>query len=262
VVAAAAAVAAGCSSAPRTTSATSSGTGCNRPRSVPRRSASPARPRTRSSSSASGAWRRSWGPRAADARYGGDLDARSHGESFLAFLRARLGGRGLYLLDEPEAALSPLRQLALVALLREATERGAQFVIATHAPILMAFPGGHDPAADARRPAPRPLRRRGGRPHATRVPHGPRGFRPAAVAPRDRDTRTRGATAGLKNAGLRPASPSAAPARPRPRAPRRARSRASRSPAPTARCRRGTPRPRRARSAGRGATRRTRRLPP
>ncbi len=79
--------------------------------------------------------------RAADARYGGDLDARSHGESFLAFFRARLGGRGLYLLDEPEAALSPLRQLALVALLREATERGAQFVIATHAPILMAFPG-------------------------------------------------------------------------------------------------------------------------
>ena len=79
--------------------------------------------------------------RAADARYGGDLDARSHGESFLAFFQARFGGRGLYLLDEPEAALSPLRQLALVALLREATERGAQFVIATHAPILMAFPG-------------------------------------------------------------------------------------------------------------------------
>ena len=78
--------------------------------------------------------------RAADARYGGDLDARSHGESFLAYFRARLGGRGLYLLDEPEAALSPLRQLALVALLREATERGAQFVVATHSPILMAFP--------------------------------------------------------------------------------------------------------------------------
>jgi len=90
--------------------------------------------------------RRRMGPflgpaRMADARYGGDLDARSHGESFLAFFRARLGGPGLYLLDEPEAALSPLRQLALVALLREATERGAQFVIATHAPILMAFPG-------------------------------------------------------------------------------------------------------------------------
>ncbi len=79
--------------------------------------------------------------RAADARYGGDLDARSHGESFLAFFRARLGRPGLFVLDEPEAALSPLRQLALVALLRSATEQGAQFVIATHAPILMAFPG-------------------------------------------------------------------------------------------------------------------------
>jgi len=79
--------------------------------------------------------------RAADARYAGDLDARSHGESFLAFFKARLRGGGLILLDEPEAALSPLRQLALVALLREATERGTQFVIATHAPILMAFPG-------------------------------------------------------------------------------------------------------------------------
>jgi len=79
--------------------------------------------------------------RAADARYGGDLDARSHGESFLAFFRARLRGGGLILLDEPEAALSPLRQLALVALLREAADGGAQFVIATHAPILMAFPG-------------------------------------------------------------------------------------------------------------------------
>jgi predicted ATPase len=79
--------------------------------------------------------------RAPDARYGGDLDTRSHGESFLAFFRARLRGGGLVLLDEPEAALSPLRQLALVALLREATEGGAQFVIATHAPILMAFPG-------------------------------------------------------------------------------------------------------------------------
>jgi len=79
--------------------------------------------------------------RAADARYGGDLDHRSHGESFLAFFRARLRGGGLVLLDEPEAALSPLRQLALVALLREAAEHGAQFVLATHAPILMAFPG-------------------------------------------------------------------------------------------------------------------------
>jgi predicted ATPase len=79
---------------------------------------------------------------AAEARYGGDLDARSHGESFLAFFRGRLTGPGLYLLDEPEAALSPVRQLALLALIRAAVERGAQFVVATHAPILMAYPGG------------------------------------------------------------------------------------------------------------------------
>lgn len=79
--------------------------------------------------------------RAADTRYGGDLDARSHGESFLAFFRARLTGPGLFVLDEPEAALSPLRQLAFLALMAEAVTRGAQFVIATHAPILMAAPG-------------------------------------------------------------------------------------------------------------------------
>jgi predicted ATPase len=78
---------------------------------------------------------------ALDGRYGGDLDTRSHGESFFAFFEARLTGPGLYLLDEPEAALSPLRQLAFLSLLKGAVGRGAQFVIATHAPILMAFPG-------------------------------------------------------------------------------------------------------------------------
>lgn len=78
---------------------------------------------------------------ATDERYGGDLDGRSHGESFLAFFKGRLTGPGLYLLDEPEAALSPLRQLAFLALIEDAVGRGAQFVIATHAPILMACPG-------------------------------------------------------------------------------------------------------------------------
>lgn len=78
---------------------------------------------------------------AADARYGGDLDARSHGESFLAFFRARFTGPGLYVLDEPEAALSPLRQMAFLSLMSDAVGRGAQFVLATHAPILMAIPG-------------------------------------------------------------------------------------------------------------------------
>lgn len=82
------------------------------------------------------------GPVAARAaRYGGDLDGRSHGEAFLDFFQARLRGPGLHLLDEPEAALSPLRQLALLAILRDAAAAGGQFVIATHAPIVMACPG-------------------------------------------------------------------------------------------------------------------------
>lgn len=78
---------------------------------------------------------------ATEARYGGDLDARSHGESFLAFFKGRITGAGLYVLDEPEAALSPLRQLAFLSLIADGVGRGAQFVIATHAPILMACPG-------------------------------------------------------------------------------------------------------------------------
>jgi predicted ATPase len=74
------------------------------------------------------------------ARYG-DLDARSHGESFFHVFAQRITGNGLYLMDEPEVALSPQRQIALLALLRDAVEADAQFIIATHAPMLMAFPG-------------------------------------------------------------------------------------------------------------------------
>jgi predicted ATPase len=73
-------------------------------------------------------------------KYGEDLNARSHGESFLKLFGARMNARGLYLLDEPEAPLSPLRQLALLSLLKEKTEQGCQFIIATHSPILMAYP--------------------------------------------------------------------------------------------------------------------------
>jgi predicted ATPase len=66
----------------------------------------------------------------------------SHGESFLELFQRRFVARGLYLLDEPEAPLSPVRQLALLALLHEMTGLGeSQFIIATHSPILMAFPG-------------------------------------------------------------------------------------------------------------------------
>lgn len=74
-------------------------------------------------------------------RYAGDLGARSHGEAFLAFFKGRLRGPGLFLLDEPEAALSPLRQLAFLSLIRTSVAAGAQFLIATHAPIVMAAPG-------------------------------------------------------------------------------------------------------------------------
>ncbi|TWG88841.1 putative ATPase [Cupriavidus gilardii J11] len=75
------------------------------------------------------------------AGYGGrSLHAQSHGEAFLALLTERFRGQGLYLLDEPEAALSPQRQLAVLARLHDLVRDDAQFVIATHSPILMAYP--------------------------------------------------------------------------------------------------------------------------
>jgi predicted ATPase len=75
--------------------------------------------------------------------YGGvSLHEQSHGESFLALASRRLRGHGLYILDEPEAALSPQRQLSLLAIIHDLVEeRGSQFLIATHSPILMAYPG-------------------------------------------------------------------------------------------------------------------------
>jgi predicted ATPase len=79
--------------------------------------------------------------RALTERYGEDADARSHGESFLHLFRSRFAPGGLYLLDEPEAPLSPQRQLALLSMLKEMVAQDAQFVIATHSPILMALPG-------------------------------------------------------------------------------------------------------------------------
>ena len=76
-----------------------------------------------------------------DRRYGADPDARSHGEAFLNFFQERLVPRGLYLLDEPEAALSPQRQLTLLAMMFDLVGDGAQFIISTHSPLLLAFPG-------------------------------------------------------------------------------------------------------------------------
>lgn len=74
-------------------------------------------------------------------RYGADLDANSHGQSFLKLFQARFVPGGLHLLDEPEAPLSPQSQLALLALMAEMIAHDAQFIIATHSPILLAFPG-------------------------------------------------------------------------------------------------------------------------
>ena len=68
------------------------------------------------------------------------LHEQSHGESFMALLKKRLGGGGLYLFDEPEAALSPARQIEALSRIHELVLQGSQFVIATHSPILMAYP--------------------------------------------------------------------------------------------------------------------------
>ena len=64
----------------------------------------------------------------------------SHGEAFLWIALNRFRDQGLYILDEPEAALSPQRQLTFLARMHQLIEGGSQFVIATHAPILMAYP--------------------------------------------------------------------------------------------------------------------------
>ena len=66
---------------------------------------------------------------------------KSHGESFLSLAQNSFRGGGLYLLDEPEAALSPQRQLILLVEIDRCARKGAQFIIATHSPILLGLPG-------------------------------------------------------------------------------------------------------------------------
>ena len=74
--------------------------------------------------------------------YGGiSLHQQSHGESFMSIMQNRFAGKGLYVLDEPEAALSPSRQLAMLALVKRLVDDESQFIISTHSPILMAYPG-------------------------------------------------------------------------------------------------------------------------
>jgi predicted ATPase len=75
-------------------------------------------------------------------QYGDNMQAFSHGEAYLTILQTRIQDKGIYLLDEPEAALSPLKQLSLIAFLLEVIKSGnAQFILATHSPILMGIPG-------------------------------------------------------------------------------------------------------------------------
>ena len=74
--------------------------------------------------------------------YGGvSLHKQSHGESFMALVQNRFGGNGLYILDEPEAALSPMRQMALLAEMHRLVKADSQLILATHSPILMTYPG-------------------------------------------------------------------------------------------------------------------------
>jgi predicted ATPase len=74
-------------------------------------------------------------------QYGSDLQAFSHGEAYLTILHSRIGDKGIFLLDEPEAALSPLKQLSLIAFILDVLKNGnAQFIISTHSAILMGIP--------------------------------------------------------------------------------------------------------------------------
>lgn len=74
--------------------------------------------------------------------YGGNLHECSHGESFIKLVQNRFSDHGLYILDEPEAALSPQRQMSLLCLINDLVKDGSQFIIATHSPILISYING------------------------------------------------------------------------------------------------------------------------
>jgi len=74
--------------------------------------------------------------------YGGkSLHEQSHGEAFFATFMNKFKGNGLYILDEPEAALSPMRQMAMISRMYDLAKQNSQFIIATHSPIIMGYPG-------------------------------------------------------------------------------------------------------------------------
>lgn len=74
--------------------------------------------------------------------YGGNLHECSHGESFIKLVQNRFSDNGLYILDEPEAALSPERQMSLLCMIDDLVKNGSQFIIATHSPILISYRNG------------------------------------------------------------------------------------------------------------------------
>lgn len=80
------------------------------------------------------------GPKIIDSHGGVSLHEQSHGESFFALFEHRFRGNGLYIMDEPEAALSPSRQLSFLARMHELVGRQSQFIIATHSPIILGYP--------------------------------------------------------------------------------------------------------------------------
>lgn len=87
-------------------------------------------------------------------QYGRDLNNYSHGESFIELFQSRLIPGGLYVLDEPEVPLSPTRQLGLLSLMKQVVAEQSQFIIATHSPILMAYPGAEILSFDKQPPRP------------------------------------------------------------------------------------------------------------
>lgn len=82
----------------------------------------------------------SFGPPLIDSYGGRSLHEQSHGESFFAVFLNRFSGEGIYILDEPEAALSPSRQMSMLTRIHELVRKGSQFIIATHSPVIMAYP--------------------------------------------------------------------------------------------------------------------------
>jgi predicted ATPase len=79
-------------------------------------------------------------PKIIDSYGGVSLHEQSHGEAFLSLLINKFRGNSLYILDEPEAALSPSRQMTMLAKIHELVQQGSQFIIATHSPIIMSYP--------------------------------------------------------------------------------------------------------------------------